>query len=100
MRMTGCPNGCARPYNADIGLVGKARGRYTLFLGGNRLGTRLNFIYQDLVPAEDIVPRLVPLFAYFRQDRHESESFGDFCHRKGCQDLQAWVQQHASELSQ
>ena len=98
MRMTGCPNGCARPYNADIGLVGKARGRYTLYLGGSRLGTRLNFLYQDLVPAEDLVPRLVPLFAYFRQDRQAGESFGDFCHRKGCQDLQAWAQQHASEL--
>jgi sulfite reductase (ferredoxin) len=97
VRMTGCPNGCVRPYNADIGLVGKARGRYTLFLGGSRLGTRLNFVYQDLVPAEDIVPRLVPLFAYFRQDRQEFESFGDFCHRKGCQDLQAWAQSHASD---
>lgn len=96
VRMTGCPNGCARPYNADIGLVGKARGRYTLFLGGNRLGTRLNFIYLDLVPAEEIVPRLVSLFAYFRQDRQERESFGDFCHRKGCPDLQAWAQQHSS----
>ncbi|MHB8865170.1 MAG: NADPH-dependent assimilatory sulfite reductase hemoprotein subunit, partial [Pirellulaceae bacterium] len=53
VRMTGCPNGCVRPYNADIGLVGKARGRYTLFLGGHRLGTRLNFLYEDLVPAEE-----------------------------------------------
>ncbi|MHB8970443.1 MAG: NADPH-dependent assimilatory sulfite reductase hemoprotein subunit [Pirellulaceae bacterium] len=97
VRMTGCPNGCVRPYNADIGLVGKARGRYTLYLGGSRLGTRLNFVYQDLVPAEDIVPRLRPLFAYFRQDRQAGESFGDFCHRKGCQDLQTWAQPSASD---
>ena len=89
VRMTGCPNGCARPYNADIGLVGKARGRYSVFLGGGRLGTRLNFLYQDLVPAEDIVPLLVPLFVYFRDDRHDGESFGDFCQRQGRDDLLA-----------
>ncbi len=89
LRMTGCPNGCVRPYNADIGLVGKARGRYTLLLGGNRLGTRLNFIYKDLVPAETLVETLKPLFAYFREDREASESFGDFCHRKGKDDLLA-----------
>jgi sulfite reductase (ferredoxin) len=97
VRMTGCPNGCARPYNSDIGLVGKARGRYTLFLGGSRLGYRLNFLYQDLVPAEEVVARLVPLFAYFAQDRTAGESFGDFCHRKGCADLQAWADAHASD---
>jgi sulfite reductase (ferredoxin) len=95
--MTGCPNGCARPYNSDIGLVGKARGRYTLFLGGSRLGYRLNFLYQDMVPAEDVVARLVPLFAYFVQDRVPAESFGDFCHRKGCADLQAWADRHATD---
>lgn len=89
LRMTGCPNGCARPYNADIGLVGKARGRYTVFLGGCRLGTRLNFVYEDLVPLEGIVPLLVPLLDYFRQARRDGESFGDFCQRKGADDLRA-----------
>ena len=49
-RMTGCPNGCARPYNSDIGLVGKTKDKYTIFLGGRVLGDRLNFIYKDLVP--------------------------------------------------
>jgi sulfite reductase (ferredoxin) len=83
VRMTGCPNGCSRPYNADIGLVGKAVGRYTLFLGGRLIGDRLNFVYQDLVPAADIVPTLVPLFVYFQRERAADESFGDFCHRKG-----------------
>lgn len=87
VRMTGCPNGCARPYNADIGLVGKARGRYTVFLGGNQLGTRLNFIYQDLVPGEEIVATLRPVFEYFQQDHTEGETFGDFCARKGKEDL-------------
>ncbi len=50
IRMTGCPNGCARPYNSDIGLVGKAAGKYTVFVGGRLLGDRLNFVYKDLVP--------------------------------------------------
>lgn len=92
VRMTGCPNGCVRPYNGDIGLVGKAVGRYTLLLGGRRVGDRLNFIYKDLVPAAEIVPTLVPLFVYFRQDRLADESFGDFCHRKGKEDLLAWAE--------
>ncbi len=82
-RMTGCPNGCARPYNSDIGLVGKAKGKYTIFLGGRRLGDRLNWIYQDLVPEEEVVPTLVPLFRYFKQAREEGETFGDFCQRVG-----------------
>lgn len=93
VRMTGCPNGCARPYNSDVGLVGKARGRYTVFVGGRLLGNRLNFIYRDLVPLEEIVSTLVPLLKYFRQDRLADESFGDFCHRKGLEDLTAWANQ-------
>lgn len=97
VRMTGCPNGCARPYNADIGFVGKARGRYTIFLGGTRLGTRLGFVYQDLVPLEELVATLKPLFEYYRRERAEGESFGDFCHRKGCDDLQAQVQAQAPQ---
>jgi sulfite reductase (ferredoxin) len=56
-RMTGCPNGCARPYNSDIGLVGKTKDKYTILLGGRRQGDRLNFIYQDLIPTEEVVPK-------------------------------------------
>ncbi len=93
VRMTGCPNGCVRPYNCDIGLVGKAVGRYTVLLGGRLVGDRMNFIYRDLVPASEIVPTLVPLFVYFRQDRLADESFGDFCHRKGKEELLAWTEQ-------
>jgi sulfite reductase (ferredoxin) len=88
-RMTGCPNGCARPYNADIGLVGKMKGKYTLFLGGCTRGDRLNFIYQDKVPADEVVPKLVSLFRYFRDAREPGETFGDFCYRKGSGDLLA-----------
>ena len=65
-RMTGCPNGCARPYNSDIGLVGKTKDKYTIFLGGRRQGDRLNFIYQDLVPTDEVVPALVPVLRYFK----------------------------------
>ena len=95
--MTGCPNGCARPYNSDIGLVGRTLGKYTLFLGGRLLGIRLNFIYKDIVPEEDVVRELVPVFVYFKQQRQAGESFGDFCDRKGADDLLAWTQQYQAK---
>jgi sulfite reductase (ferredoxin) len=87
VRMTGCPNGCARPYNADIGLVGKAKGKYTVYVGGTRLGTRLGFIYKDLVPLEKITDSLEPLFRAFRDQRTQAESFGDWCTRLGLEKL-------------
>jgi sulfite reductase (ferredoxin) len=82
-RMTGCPNGCARPYNSDIGLVGKTKDKYTIFLGGRVLGDRLNFIYKDLVPTAEVVSTLEPVFSYFKEARRNGETFGDFCHRIG-----------------
>lgn len=90
IRMTGCPNGCARPYNADVALVGKTLGKYTIFLGGRLLGDRLAFVYKDLVKFEDIVSALVPILTYFQQQRHNGETLGDFCHRKGAEDLRAF----------
>lgn len=89
VHMTGCPNGCARPYTPDIGLIGKAKGRYTVYLGGNTLGSRVGFIFQDLVPLEEIAVSVSPLLGYFKEERQNGESFGDFCHRKGLDDLQA-----------
>ncbi len=91
VRMTGCPNGCARPYNAEIGLVGKAKGKYTVFVGGSRLGTRLAFIHKDMVPFESVVPTLKPLFVAFKDHREGEESFGDFCTRVGNDQLLAWA---------
>lgn len=88
-RMTGCPNGCARPYNSDIGLVGKTKGKYTIFLGGRTLGDRLNFIYRDLVPTDEVVPTLVAVLRHFQQTRHDGETLGDFCHRVGKDELLA-----------
>lgn len=89
LRMTGCPNGCARPYNADVGLVGKAKDRYTLFLGGRLLGNRLGYIYKDLVPRDKVIAELSAVFKYFKGQREENESFGDFCHRIGQEALEA-----------
>lgn len=83
VHMTGCPNGCARPYSPEIGLVGKARGKYTLYLGGSPLGHRLAFLFRDMVPLDDIGRTLAPLFHCFRDERREGESFGDFCQRIG-----------------
>jgi sulfite reductase (ferredoxin) len=89
VRMTGCPNGCARPYQSDIGLVGRSGDKYTVFVGGNVLGSRLNFTLRDLVPLAQVVPLLVPLLEAFRKDRQGGESFGDWCHRLGVETLQA-----------
>jgi sulfite reductase (ferredoxin) len=96
VRMTGCPNGCARPYNCDIGLVGKAKGKYTLLLGGRLLGDRLNFIYKDMLPEEEIIPALVPVLLYFKQARTNGETLGDFCQRKGLEDLLAFADRSAA----
>lgn len=93
VHMTGCPNGCARPYTPDVGLVGKARGKYTLFLGGNAEGTRLAYIYEDMVPLEQIVPTIAPALSYFKSERNNGESFGDFCHRVGKETLKAFAEQ-------
>jgi sulfite reductase (ferredoxin) len=94
--MTGCPNGCARPYNCDIGLVGKTADKYTVLLGGRLLGDRLNFLYKDLVPTEEVVSTLVPVLACFKQGRHPGETLGDFCHRKGQAELLAFADQFAA----
>lgn len=92
VRMTGCPNGCARPYVADIGFVGRSLDRYTIFLGGQMDGTRLNKPFRDLVPLGELVPTLRPLFVLFKNERLPGESFGDFCHRVGVEALQAYTE--------
>ena len=86
-RMTGCPNGCARPYNAEVGLVGRSVDKYAVYLGGGHLGDRLAFLYKDRVPLAEIVPTLVPVLHRFKRQCQESESFGDFCNRKGADGL-------------
>lgn len=87
IRMTGCPNGCARPYVADIALVGKAVDRYTIFVGGTLLGNRLALKYKDMVSAENIADELTRIFTVYKHQRIASESLGDFCHRIGRSEL-------------
>ena len=94
VRMTGCPNGCARPYNAEVGLVGSGhhpksgQGKYTIFLGGSPLGNRLNVVFQEKVLRDDISKILRPVLSHFSTNRQKEENFGDFCHRLGIKVLQ------------
>jgi sulfite reductase (ferredoxin) len=89
VRMTGCPNGCVRPYQSDIGIVGRSGDKYTLFVGGNLIGSRLNFLLKDLVPLAQIVPTLTPLLEDYKKNRSAGESFGDYCQRMGAEKLQS-----------
>lgn len=83
LRMTGCPNGCGRPFMAEIGFVGKAIGRYNLYLGGNFEGTRLNKMYRENIDEETILKELTPLLYRYAEERNEGEYFGDFVIRAG-----------------
>ena len=81
IRSTGCPNGCARPYTAEIGFVGKAPGRYQLWLGGNASGTRLNKLFKEVIKEAELETELRPLLARFATERSAGERFGDWCDR-------------------
>ena len=94
IRITGCPNGCARPYTGDIGIVGRMPGYYALFVGGDFDGTRLNSPIADKVALGAIGETLDPLFALYTSDRIAGEGFGDFCHRIGLPTLQRALARH------
>src|SRR5204862_3985235 len=81
VRMTGCPNGCARPYQSEIGIVGRGGTKFTLYVGGDSFGRRLNTEVQDSVPIDQIVPKLAKVFAAFKAERAKDEPFGDYCTR-------------------
>jgi sulfite reductase (NADPH) hemoprotein beta-component len=81
LRITGCPNGCARPYLSEIALIGRAPGRYTLRLGADATGTRLNVVYRDNIDEPSILAALDELFARYRDERERDERFGDFLWR-------------------
>jgi sulfite reductase (NADPH) hemoprotein beta-component len=83
IRSTGCPNGCGRPYLGEIGLVGKAPGKYNLYLGAGLDGTRLNKLYRPAISHEEIVQELTPVLEDFASNRETDERFGDFCIRQG-----------------
>ncbi len=81
IRSTGCPNGCARPYLAEIGFVGKAPGRYQVWLGANATGTRLNRVWKDMMKEADIETEFRPVLTRFAKERNAGERFGDWCDR-------------------
>ena len=82
IRMTGCPNGCGRPYAAEIGFIGTAPGRYNLHLGGDHEGTRLNRVYMENLDEKAILRELDLLFWLYKKERITGERFGDFAFRQ------------------
>ena len=82
IRMTGCPNGCARPFLGEIGLVGKGPGKYNLYLGASHIGSRLNKLYRENINEAEILKVLEPLLEGYSNEQNKNESFGDFVIRK------------------
>jgi sulfite reductase beta subunit-like hemoprotein len=99
IRITGCPNGCARPYTGDIGIVGRMPGFYALFVAGDFEGTRLNVPLADKVPLNGIAETLDPAFALYAAGRAKGEGFGDFCHRIGMPALQQTLAERQSKAA-
>ena len=83
IRMTGCPNGCARPYLGEIGIVGRAPGKYHIYLGAGFDGARLNKLYKQAVPEDQILATLTPILQRYADERQSGERFGDFVIRTG-----------------
>jgi sulfite reductase (ferredoxin) len=94
-RMSGCPNGCSRPYLGDVGFVGTTLGKYDLMLAGDFEGTRLNRVYAPNVPINEIVGLLRPMFVEFREKRNPGEGFGNWVERVGFDALRAPQEQTA-----
>ena len=93
-RMTGCPNGCARPYLAEVGFVGNGANQYQLWLGASPNQTRLAEVYSEILNADDLETTLEPVFAFFKKRRRKDESFGDFCHRLGFEAIRAFAESY------
>ena len=87
LRTSGCPNGCSRPYTAEIGIVGASVDMYTIYLGASPLGTRLGWVFAQNVKRAEIPNRVRPVIEYYRDARRPGEGFGDFCHRIGMEAL-------------
>ena len=87
LRTSGCPNGCSRPYTAEIGIVGASVNMYTIYLGASPLGTRLGTVFAQNVKRPEIAPRLRPVIERYKESRQPGECFGDFCHRIGIESL-------------
>ncbi len=91
VRMTGCPNGCVRPYQSDIGIVGRSGDKYVVYVGGRTQGDRMNFELRDLTPRGEIVATLLPLLRRYKTERQGSESFGEYCWRIGPETVRGMV---------
>jgi sulfite reductase (ferredoxin) len=91
IRMTGCPNGCARPYMAELGFVGSATESYQIWLGGSPDQVRLAEAYEEKMPIAELEKFFEPIFVYFRDKKQKEESFGDFCHRVGFDAIRNFV---------
>lgn len=83
IRMSGCPNGCSRPALGEIGFIGKAPGKYNMYLGAGFAGDRLNKLYRENIGEEEILSELKPMLLHYAKDRNEQEKFGDFVIRSG-----------------
>ncbi|MBE9016413.1 sulfite reductase, ferredoxin dependent [Chroococcidiopsis sp. CCALA 051] len=94
VRMTGCPNGCARPYMAELGFVGNGPSTYQLWLGADANQTRLAQVYIEKLPLDNLEAELEPLLVYFKQSRQPNESFGDFCDRIGFDSLREFTSKY------
>ncbi len=81
--MSGCPNSCSRPPVAEIGIIGASPGKYNIYLGGNFEGTRLNTLYEEMVPDEELADRIAGFIDFYRKSGESGEAFGDFCDRVG-----------------
>ncbi|EHC18075.1 sulfite reductase, ferredoxin dependent [Fischerella thermalis] len=99
VRMTGCPNGCARPYMAELGFVGSAPESYQIWLGGSPDQTRLAKAYIDKLHHNDLETFLEPIFVYFKKSRKKGESFGDFCDRVGFDAIRKFTESYKSKLA-
>jgi sulfite reductase (ferredoxin) len=87
LRTSGCPNGCSRPYTAEVGIVGASVNMYTIYLGASSLGTRLGQVFAQNVKREAIIGTIRPVIDLYRESRQPAESFGDFCNRIGMETL-------------
>ncbi|MER3493677.1 MAG: sulfite reductase, ferredoxin dependent [Mastigocladus sp. ERB_26_2] len=99
VRMTGCPNGCARPYMAELGFVGSGPESYQVWLGGSPDQTRLAKAYIDKLHHNDLETFLEPIFVYFKKSRKKGESFGDFCDRVGFDAIRKFSESYKSKIA-
>jgi sulfite reductase (NADPH) hemoprotein beta-component len=86
IRMTGCPNGCARSYMGEIGFIGRSIGKYNMYLGASHIGDRLSVLYKEMLSEEEILQTLDPILGQYAQEKQDGEHFGDFVLRKGIVD--------------